>query len=87
MIVIVCVLKFQGYGCPGLSLTAIAISTAEVARVDACCSAIILMHAALVIPAIGKSTIVSLPFILYVPWDAKEQLICACKLIVSFFFW
>ncbi|XP_039803340.1 acyl-coenzyme A oxidase 4, peroxisomal-like [Panicum virgatum] len=42
----------KGYGCPGLSLTAIAISTAEVARVDACCSAIILMHAALVIPAI-----------------------------------
>ncbi|RLM97749.1 acyl-coenzyme A oxidase 4, peroxisomal-like [Panicum miliaceum] len=42
----------KGYGCPGLSLTASAISTAEVARVDASCSAIILMHAALVIPAI-----------------------------------
>jgi hypothetical protein len=43
------------------------------------------MHAALVIPAIGKSSIVSLPFILYVPWDAQEQLLCACKLIVIFF--
>ena len=58
----VCILKLQGYGCPGLSLTAAAISTAEVARVDASCSTFILVHASLVMPTIGKSSTV-LPFI------------------------
>ncbi|XP_066363162.1 acyl-coenzyme A oxidase 4, peroxisomal-like [Miscanthus floridulus] len=42
----------KGYGCPGLSLTAAAISTAEVARVDASCSTFILVHASLVMPTI-----------------------------------
>ncbi|KAF8725984.1 hypothetical protein HU200_020562 [Digitaria exilis] len=42
----------KGYGCPGLSLTANAISTAEVARVDASCSTFILVHASLVMPTI-----------------------------------
>ncbi|CAN6353873.1 unnamed protein product [Urochloa humidicola] len=42
----------KGYGCPGLSITACAISTAEVARVDASCSTFILMHACLVMPTI-----------------------------------
>jgi len=74
----------KGYGCLGLSLTASAISTAEVARVDASCSTFILVHASLVVPTIGKS-IVSLPFILYVPWDAQEQLLCTPKLSVSIF--
>ncbi|XP_059668007.1 acyl-coenzyme A oxidase 4, peroxisomal [Cornus florida] len=37
----------QGYGCPGLSLTASAIATAEVARVDASCSTFILVHSSL----------------------------------------
>jgi len=40
----------KGYGCLGLSLTASAISTAEVARVDASCSTFILVHASLVVP-------------------------------------
>ncbi|KAG0517117.1 hypothetical protein BDA96_09G060800 [Sorghum bicolor] len=43
----------KGYGCPGLSLTATAISTAEVARVDASCSTFILAHASLVVPTIA----------------------------------
>ncbi|KAF8727075.1 hypothetical protein HU200_019577 [Digitaria exilis] len=55
----------KGYGCPGLSLTANAISTAEVARVDASCSTFILVHASLVMPTIGKSNIASFPFTLY----------------------
>ena len=84
LIVSFCVLKSQGYGCLGLSLTASAISTAEVARVDTSCSTFILVHASLVVPTIGKS-IVSLPFILYVPWDAQEQLLCTPKLSVSIF--
>ncbi|XVE97103.1 hypothetical protein REPUB_Repub02eG0281900 [Reevesia pubescens] len=37
----------KGYGCPGLSLTASAIATAEVARVDASCSTFILVHSSL----------------------------------------
>ncbi|WVZ96683.1 hypothetical protein U9M48_042288 [Paspalum notatum var. saurae] len=43
----------KGYGCPGLSLTASAIATAEVARVDASCSTFILVHASLVMPTIA----------------------------------
>ncbi|KAK9070783.1 hypothetical protein SSX86_011185 [Deinandra increscens subsp. villosa] len=34
----------KGYGCPGLSITANAIVTAELARVDASCSSFILFH-------------------------------------------
>ncbi|GFY95789.1 acyl-CoA oxidase 4 [Actinidia rufa] len=37
----------KGYGCPGLSITANAIVTAEVARVDASCSTFILVHSSL----------------------------------------
>ncbi|XP_021906266.1 acyl-coenzyme A oxidase 4, peroxisomal isoform X2 [Carica papaya] len=37
----------KGYGCPGLSITASAIATAEVARVDASCSTFILVHSSL----------------------------------------
>ncbi|OAY43730.1 acyl-coenzyme A oxidase 4, peroxisomal [Manihot esculenta] len=37
----------KGYGCPGLSLTASAVATAEVARVDASCSTFILVHSSL----------------------------------------
>ncbi|KAB2625876.1 acyl-coenzyme A oxidase 4 [Pyrus ussuriensis x Pyrus communis] len=34
----------KGYGCPGLSLTAHAFATAEIARVDASCSTFFLVH-------------------------------------------
>lgn len=37
----------KGYGCPGLSVTASAVATAEVARVDASCSTFILVHSSL----------------------------------------
>lgn len=37
----------KGYGCPGLSVTASAITTAEVSRVDASCSTFILVHSSL----------------------------------------
>jgi acyl-CoA oxidase len=37
----------KGYGCPGVSITANAICTAEVARVDASCSTFILVHSSL----------------------------------------
>ncbi|KAK4253288.1 hypothetical protein QN277_010612 [Acacia crassicarpa] len=37
----------KGYGCPGLSITANAVATAEVARVDASCSTFILVHSSL----------------------------------------
>ncbi|GAA0150323.1 oxidase [Lithospermum erythrorhizon] len=37
----------KGYGCPGFSITANAIATAEVARVDASCSTFILVHSSL----------------------------------------
>ncbi|XP_021288990.1 acyl-coenzyme A oxidase 4, peroxisomal [Herrania umbratica] len=37
----------KGYGCPGLSITGSAISTSEVARVDASCSTFILVHSSL----------------------------------------
>ncbi|GAB2225386.1 hypothetical protein Drorol1_Dr00006178 [Drosera rotundifolia] len=37
----------KGYGCPGMSITASAIATAEVARVDASCSTFILVHSSL----------------------------------------
>ncbi|RXH81843.1 hypothetical protein DVH24_036184 [Malus domestica] len=34
----------KGYGCPGLSITANAFATAEIARVDASCSTFFLVH-------------------------------------------
>ncbi|XP_076939094.1 acyl-coenzyme A oxidase 4, peroxisomal-like [Bidens hawaiensis] len=37
----------KGYGCPGLSVTASALATAEIARVDASCSTFILVHSSL----------------------------------------
>uniref|UniRef100_A0A2P2JNG8 Uncharacterized protein MANES_08G093200 n=2 Tax=Rhizophora mucronata TaxID=61149 RepID=A0A2P2JNG8_RHIMU len=37
----------KGYGCPGLSMTASAVATAELARVDASCSTFILVHSSL----------------------------------------
>lgn len=37
----------EGYGCPGLSITASAITLAEIARVDASCSTFILVHSSL----------------------------------------
>ncbi|XP_010528982.1 PREDICTED: acyl-coenzyme A oxidase 4, peroxisomal [Tarenaya hassleriana] len=37
----------KGYGCPGLSITATAIATAEIARVDASCSTFVLVHSSL----------------------------------------
>jgi acyl-CoA oxidase len=43
----------QGYGCPGLSLTASAICIAEVARVDASCSTFILVHSSLAMSTIA----------------------------------
>ncbi|KAL3618657.1 Acyl-coenzyme A oxidase 4, peroxisomal [Castilleja foliolosa] len=39
--------SIKGYGCPNLSITANAIATAEVARVDASCSTFILVHSSL----------------------------------------
>ncbi|KAF4379114.1 hypothetical protein F8388_022201 [Cannabis sativa] len=43
----------KGYGCPGLSLTANAIATAEIARVDASCSTFVLVHSSLAMLTIG----------------------------------
>ncbi|KFK23840.1 hypothetical protein AALP_AAs60678U000100 [Arabis alpina] len=39
--------SIKGYGCPGLSITANAIATAEIARVDASCSTFVLVHSSL----------------------------------------
>ncbi|KAG8374420.1 hypothetical protein BUALT_Bualt11G0137400 [Buddleja alternifolia] len=39
--------SIKGYGCPNLSITANAIATAELARVDASCSTFILVHSSL----------------------------------------
>lgn len=47
-------LAYQGYGCPGLSITGSAIATAEVARVDASCSTFILVHSSLAMLTICK---------------------------------
>ena len=47
-------LGHQGYGCPGLSVTASAITTAEVSRVDASCSTFILVHSSLAMLTIGE---------------------------------
>ncbi|RVW32468.1 Acyl-coenzyme A oxidase 4, peroxisomal [Vitis vinifera] len=45
----------KGYGCPGLSVTASAITTAEVSRVDASCSTFILVHSSLAMLTIGEA--------------------------------
>lgn len=45
----------QGYGCPGLSLTANAFAMAEVARVDASCSTFILVHSSLAMLTISNN--------------------------------
>ncbi|KAL5710188.1 acyl-CoA oxidase [Ranunculus cassubicifolius] len=45
--------SIKGYGCPGSSVTASAIATAEVARVDASCSTFILVHSSLAMLTIG----------------------------------
>ncbi|XP_026417765.1 acyl-coenzyme A oxidase 4, peroxisomal-like [Papaver somniferum] len=45
--------SIKGYGCPGLSITASAIATAEIARVDASCSTFILVHSSLAMLTIG----------------------------------
>ncbi|KAL6627386.1 hypothetical protein ACP70R_031112 [Stipagrostis hirtigluma subsp. patula] len=37
----------KGYGCPGLSITASAVTMAEIARVDASCSTFVLVHSSL----------------------------------------
>ncbi|GJT01175.1 kinesin-like protein KIN-12E [Tanacetum coccineum] len=42
-----CKLYESGHGCPGLSVTANALVTAEIARVDASCSTFILVHSSL----------------------------------------
>lgn len=47
-------LAYQGYGCPGLSITGSAIAVAEVARVDASCSTFVLVHSSLAMLTIGK---------------------------------
>ncbi|GFQ08509.1 acyl-coenzyme a oxidase 4 peroxisomal, partial [Phtheirospermum japonicum] len=39
--------SIKGYGCPNLSITANAVATAEVARVDASCSGFILVHSSM----------------------------------------
>ncbi|XP_020703444.2 acyl-coenzyme A oxidase 4, peroxisomal-like, partial [Dendrobium catenatum] len=43
----------QGYGCPGLSITASAVAIAEIARVDASCSTFVLVHSSLAMLTIG----------------------------------
>ncbi|CAD6239669.1 unnamed protein product [Miscanthus lutarioriparius] len=43
----------KGYGCPGLSITASAVTMAEMARVDASCSTFILVHSSLAMVTIA----------------------------------
>ncbi|CAI9097255.1 OLC1v1033640C4 [Oldenlandia corymbosa var. corymbosa] len=57
----------KGYGCPGLSITASAIATAEVARVDASCSTFILVHSSLGMLTIGESFYMAIYSIFLVP--------------------
>ncbi|GMH30029.1 hypothetical protein Nepgr_031872 [Nepenthes gracilis] len=45
----------KGYGCPGLSLTASAITVAELSRVDASCSTFILVHSSLAMLTLALS--------------------------------
>ncbi|PWZ30633.1 hypothetical protein Zm00014a_033633 [Zea mays] len=44
----------KGYGCPGLSITASAVTMSEIARVDASCSTFILVHSSLAMVTIGS---------------------------------
>ena len=53
MVLILVNFEFQGFDCPGLSITGSAIATAEVARVDASCSTFILVHSSLAMLTIG----------------------------------
>ncbi|KAL6848145.1 hypothetical protein ACP4OV_022273 [Aristida adscensionis] len=43
----------KGYGCPGLSITASAVTMAEMARVDASCSTFVLVHSSLAMVTIA----------------------------------
>ncbi|GJN37410.1 hypothetical protein PR202_gb26362 [Eleusine coracana subsp. coracana] len=43
----------KGYGCPGLSITASAVTMAEIARVDASCSTFVLVHSSLAMVTIA----------------------------------
>ncbi|TVU21728.1 hypothetical protein EJB05_31385 [Eragrostis curvula] len=45
----------KGYGCPGLSITASAVTMAEIARVDASCSTFVLVHSSLAMVTIGTA--------------------------------
>ncbi|THG11594.1 hypothetical protein TEA_012055 [Camellia sinensis var. sinensis] len=47
----------KGYGCPGLSITASAITVAELARVDASCSTFVLVHSALAMLTIACNSV------------------------------
>lgn len=66
----------QGYGCPGLSITASAIATAEVARVDASCSTFILVHSSLAMLTIGEIStqlsFFSFSFFFYMSWNISN---------------
>ncbi|XP_033143618.1 acyl-coenzyme A oxidase 4, peroxisomal-like [Brassica rapa] len=46
--------SIKGYGCPGLSITANAIATAEISRVDASCGTFNLVHTSLGMLTIGE---------------------------------
>ncbi|WZZ33789.1 hypothetical protein YC2023_017190 [Brassica napus] len=47
----------KGYGCPGLSITANAIATAEISRVDACRGTFNLVNTSLGMLTIGKMSL------------------------------
>lgn len=70
-------LAYQGYGCPGLSITGSAVAVAEVARVDASCSTFILVHSSLAMLTIGKYLELPLCYHLSYSWN--------CRLVHFFF--
>jgi hypothetical protein len=75
-------LHLQGYGCPGLSVTASAVSIAEVSRVDASCSAFILVHSSLAMSTIGKaSSYLQDHFLCSVLLDFYQQLTSILRLM------
>ncbi|KAF3499717.1 hypothetical protein F2Q69_00042973 [Brassica cretica] len=49
--------SIKGYGCPGLSITANAIATAEISRVDGSCGTFNLVHTYLGMLSIGKMSL------------------------------
>ncbi|KAG2275094.1 hypothetical protein Bca52824_057649 [Brassica carinata] len=49
--------SIKGYGCPGLSITANAIATAEISRVDGSCGTFNLVHTYLGMFSIGKMSL------------------------------